>query len=186
MADIDDVLDVIEPVGVDRLDLHVLDPVLHHQHVEERQQRRGLGAHIGPDEAAQLLHLVGSELDLVLEAAALGLGRLLQALAGPVIEPAVIRAAKAVAFDPAVIEREAAMGAAQLHQRRRAALAAIEHQLLAQNLDPLRLAGDEVRAADRMPIAPQHRAHARAGTDAGEKLVLFRAEHGSLAAAARA
>jgi hypothetical protein len=126
-------------------------PVLHEQHVVLRQQRRGLGPEIAEDQAAELLGAIRLERDLVLEGAGLGLGRLLQATAGPIVEPAVIRAAQAVLLDAAVVEGDAAVRAAQLPERRRAAGAAVQHQFFTEQRQALRLAADQVRAADRKP-----------------------------------
>src|SRR5579862_9801180 len=112
VADIDDVLDVVQPIRIDVTDLDALGAVLHAQHVVERQQWRRGGAEIAEDEPAEFLDGIARESDLILEAAALGLGRLLKALAIPRVEPAMIRAANRITLDAAVIEREATMGAA--------------------------------------------------------------------------
>src|SRR5690606_14023304 len=109
-------------------------------------------------------------------------GRLREAAAAHVVQPAVIRAADRVAFDAAVVERQRAVRAAKLRERRLAAGAAEQQQLLAQRLDALRLGRDVLAEAPGLPGAPEQLAHRRARPDAGEQRVVFRAEHGYSAA----
>ncbi len=132
MADIHRVLDMLEPVGMDRLDLDSLDPVgAHVEHVVLGQKRGRIGAQIPKDDAAVFLGPVRPELDAISEAGRLRLGRLLQAVTRPIVEPAMIRAAQAVTFHPPEIEGHAAVCAAELQQARLAAGPAIQHQIFA-------------------------------------------------------
>ena len=70
--------------------------------------------------------LLGSAaLTLWIGTAAHRFGRLFEALSCRVIEPAVIWTTNAIALHAPVIERDTAMGTAQLHERRPAAFSAI-------------------------------------------------------------
>ncbi len=135
-----------------------------------REGRRLAIAEIGEDEAHVLAQRIGRHLDLGGEGRALG--RLLEALAGAVIEPAVIEAADAVALDPAVDERGLAMGTAVDQQMRRAALAAIEREIFAHHLYAHRASRGEIgRARDRMPEPAQIAPGQGAGPDMRKILI---------------
>src|SRR5437588_2433669 len=83
-----------------------------------RQRRLPLGrAHIGPQYIAALDQRIGRELDLLAEAAFRGLRGNLDALAGPVVFPAVIGAAQPVLLIAADPQRGAAMRAELVDQR---------------------------------------------------------------------
>ena len=84
------------------------------------------------------------------------LGRLLDALAGFIENPTMINAADAVPFDPAGRELRSPVGTAEPDHVRRAALAAIESEALAHDLNRFGLAGHEIFGAmDGMP-EPAH------------------------------
>jgi len=59
----------------------------------------------------------------------------------------VIRTANALALNAPVIERDAPVGAAQIHQDDVAVLRPIEQEFFAQNLGALRLCPDELRTS---------------------------------------
>src|SRR5262249_57691998 len=79
--------------------------------LERRERRRDLaGTHVDPDHAVDVAAGVRPRADLVLERALLGLVRHVDAAAGDVELPAVIRAAEAALLVAAEEERGAAMG----------------------------------------------------------------------------
>jgi hypothetical protein len=86
-------------------------------------------AQVSKDQAEILLDRIALDLDFAGEARILG--RLLDALAGGIVLPAVVEAADAVALDPARTELRAAVRAAELEQVRRVVLAAVEREVLA-------------------------------------------------------
>ena len=88
--------------------------------VDAGEERRGSWAHIGEDDAAELLRLVRLDADLVLELGAFGLGGLVDALALLVEDPAVVGAAYAVGLGDAVGEAGLAVGAGGLDEAERA------------------------------------------------------------------
>ena len=112
--------------------------------------------------------------------AAFRLRRRLQALAADVEQPAVEGAAQAAVLQPAKGEIGAAMRTGAADQAV-AALAVLEDdEVLAEQ--PHRLdrpvAGELVDQRRRLPVAPHQRARGRAGSDAGDEIVLFLAQHG--------
>src|SRR3954464_14798969 len=108
------------------------------------------------------------------------LGRLGDALAGLVVEPAVIGAAQPLILGNAAFEIDAAMGAALADQAETALAVAIKRQRLAEDahrLDGVRLQLPAGR--DRMPVAAHQRPHPAFRSDAGQELVLLGGQHGS-------
>src|SRR5262249_7047325 len=84
------------------------------------------------------------------------LGRLLDALAGRVVEPAVIAAPQAVALDPAGGELHPTVRAPEREQLRRTPRAAVQGEVLAHQPDGHRVSGQEVlRQGDWLP-EPAH------------------------------
>ena len=156
----------------------------HHGEFPLRQRRLLLRrAHVGPQHAAALDQRIGLQLDLLAEAALGRLGRHLDALAGVVVFPAVIRAAQAVLLVAAEPQRHAAVRAELVGQRIAALRVAQGEQPLGQQLDAHRRAfvlrqflGEQRRAAS----SAEHLAHRRAGAGLGEKVVLFFPEHRGL------
>jgi hypothetical protein len=71
------------------------------------------------------------------------------------------------------------MGTAQLEQSGLVVFSAIEHQLLAEDRDTLRLLGEQLAAADRMPVAPQQFSHRCSGANLTQQTVLVLGEHGA-------
>ena len=146
------------------------------------QLGRGQGAHVGPEQAGQRLDRVGLDLDL---AFLTGL-RIDLILVGPchalplcVVLPAVVVAADAVCFNKAIAQVGAAVCALAVHQPVTTAQVFVEHQVFTHQPHRLdRVAVEFVDARNRVPVAAQHLAHGRAGTDLGQLLVFFGAEHG--------
>ncbi len=107
---------------------------------------------------------VGRCPDLVAEG--ILLRRLLDALAGRVEAPAVIKAADRVALDPARHQRHVAMHAARRHDLRATTLAAINDEILAEDPQRLDVADLEIgRVIDRMPETAHVAAIQRARSD---------------------
>jgi hypothetical protein len=90
------------------------------------------------DQSAQFFHRIGEVTDLLMEEISLGLGRLLQALAGDIEEPAVIRATDAALLDVAVFEGRAAVRAVETHEADSIVEVAEENQLFAQEFHSYR------------------------------------------------
>ena len=160
-------------VGMDRIDrvLHRLQPVaaqslinlqLSHaiaarEHVPFGQERFFFRrSQIGEQEPSQFLHGIRRLRDFIFES---GLGvfeRLFQTLAAGVILPAVIGAADAVLFDKSVVKGHAAMGAVLGDESILAAAVPIQHQIFAEDPDPLFwfVFSDLGCRRDNMPVAP--------------------------------
>ncbi len=137
--------------------------------------------HVGPQNPAALNQRIGLQLDLVAEAAFGRLRRHLDALAGVVVFPAVIRAAQPVVLISPEPQRDAAVGAELVGQRQAALGVAPGQEPLRQKLDSHRRAfvlRQLVGVHRRNPIAAEHLAHRRAGTRLRGIGVLFRSEHG--------
>ena len=150
------------------------------QHFERGQRRRLLArAHVGPDEARALGHLVGLGLDAVLEVLRRRHVRHVEAVAFDVELPAVIDAAQAAFLVAAEEQRGAAMRAAMLHDADAAVGVAEGDQLLAEQQEPHRLAvGLQLRRqAGGNPVFAHQVAHRRARADAREHLVGGGCEH---------
>src|SRR5947207_1913228 len=96
---------LVSSTGVNHAWVFVI-PILANQRLVAGQEgllvRR---AHISEDDPAQLLDGIRGMADAVLEDAALGLSRLLQAAAIHVVDPAVEGTAEATVFDTTVLER---------------------------------------------------------------------------------
>src|SRR5436190_1947604 len=115
-----------------------------------RQSWRLTFAEVTPDQAQVLLRGVAADAHLALERFVLA--RLLDALPGGIVFPAVVQAAEAVVLHPAARQLRAAMGAAEGHDVSRAGLAPIQREALAQDLYRDGSARRQVlRAVDRLP-----------------------------------
>ena len=121
-------------------------------------------AHVGPDEARALDHLVGLGLDAVLEVLRRRHVRHVDAVAFDVELPAVIDAAQAAFLVAAEEQRGAAVRAAMLHDADPAVGVAEGDQLLAEQHQPHRLAvGLELRReTGGNPVFAHQVAHRRA------------------------
>jgi cell division protein FtsB len=98
------------------------------------------------------------------------LGRLLQALAPDIEEPAVVGAADATVFDIAVLQRTSAMGAVPAQQADLAVLVAEQNQLFAQDRNRLRYVAQLSDRADDQPVAAQPVSRRSAAADAAQVL----------------
>src|SRR6185312_15201996 len=122
------VLDALEIIARHRVEVDDAHAVRLLELGKARKRRRLALAEIGEDEAEIFLDRIGRDADLGGEGRALG--RLLHALPGAVVQPAVIEAAQAIALDRAERQRRLAVRAAVGEEMRRAALAAIEGEEL--------------------------------------------------------
>ena len=184
----------VQPLGVVRVDgvLHDLHEVagqigpadvphpVHDEHVEPRQLRRGGGPDVGPDQAAEFLHLPGDGPDPVAEVGLLPLGGLIQAGAVGAEQPAVVRAAQAVGLHHTVGQRGASVRAG-LRQHPVPAARRLEHgEVLAEQARrPHRELLELASERDGIPVAPQQFPHGGAGRDLGQLVVLFGRQHWS-------
>src|SRR5207248_1791139 len=124
-------------------------------------------AEVGEDEAHVLARRPGPGADFACESWLLG--GLLDALAGAVELPAVVKAADRIALDPAEMELRTAMRAAIVEDLGAPGLAAIERVVLAHDADRLRVPGREVLAAVHCrPELPHELAARRAGPRRGD------------------
>ncbi len=113
-------------------------------------------------------------MDLVAELAALGLGRLVDAFALDVEQPAVIEAAQAAVLDPAVGQVGAAVGTMQADQAQTILVVTKQHQVLAHDADGKGIAARRhlLGRRDGLPIAAQQLAAGRARPGLRQKIVL--------------
>ena len=146
-----------------------------------RQRRLLVGrAHIGPQHRTALHQRIGLELDLLAEAALARLRGDVDALAGHVVFPAMVRTAQAGLFVAAEPERHAAMGAELVDQSIPALAVAEGKQPLREHLHPHRRAVVLRQLLDherRDPVGAKHLAHRRAGAGLRQQVVLFFPEH---------
>ena len=167
VAGVGAVLVEVEPVVFEMTRaLHQPLPAVVHQRRVVGQRRRIVGgrSHVGEDQAPQAPHRVGRVLHLGAKAGLGRLGRLLQAVARDVVEPAVVRAADAALLDVAVLQRRAAVGAVPADEAQLPREVPEQHQVLPQH--PHR-PGDVVQLllrANREPVAPQPLAARRAAS----------------------
>ena len=136
--------------------------------------------HIGPQHRPELHQRVGGQLDLLAEAGFDRLRRHLDALAGDVVFPAVIRAAQPALLVAAEPQRHAAVGAEFVDQAVAALAVAERQQPLGQQLDPDRrriVLGQFLGHQRRDPVAAEHAAHGGARPGLRQEIVLFFPEH---------
>ena len=192
---------VVHPFEVHRIDgvLLALKPVARHvgehdlakavspgERFPDRQFRRRQRAQIGKQQPGAFLDRIG--LGLAAGLRRLGIGGvfvgLFETASGLVHEPAMIRAADAMFFDPAIGHVGAAVRTMAVDQAVTAGPIAVEHEVLAQ--EPHRLDRMVVKlagAADRLPVAAQQFAHRGAGSDPGQHVVACSGEHDSTSVA---
>src|SRR5579883_176876 len=144
------------------------------QRLPHRQFRRRQRAEIGKNEAGTFFDRI--RLDIAAGPRGPGTGgifiRLLEAAAGRVHQPAVIRAANTSLLDPTISHVGAAMGAVPVDQAVVAGAVAIEHEILAHKAYRLDGPGVEFAGAcDRLPVTAQQLSHGRAGADPGQHFV---------------
>ncbi len=178
---VDGILLGLQPVaghlGEDDLD----EAVLPAERLPVRQAGRGIGAHVGPQEASERTHRIGLDGDLV-PVAGLGIGDVVVGLleAAPVRpeQPAMVVAAQAAGLDIAIAQVRAAVRAMAVDEAEGARQVLEQGEILAQEADRprprrLELAG----GPDRVPIAAQVIAHRRARTHLGEPLIDSLTDH---------
>ena len=129
---VDRVLGALQPVAIFLVGADDGEPGFAEQQIPARENGRRLRAEIGEDESAGLGDLIARELHAVLEAAAFGLERRVDALPGAVVLPAVIAAANAFRLDTAEFERHAAMRAIPLKEAEPAGRIAEEDKVFAE------------------------------------------------------
>ena len=123
---------------------------------------------VGEDQPAQLPHRVGEVAHLLVERAAGRLRRLLQAGAGHVEEPPVVRAAQPRCHHVAVLQGGAAVGAVKPQEPQAALAVAEQHQVLAEDAHPDGDVPQVVVPAHHHPVAPEPLAGGRAPAHMGE------------------
>ncbi|UUX95236.1 sodium:proton antiporter [Aquabacterium sp. J223] len=184
---VDHVLQHLEVVARPSAEGVDAQPVLPGEHIPVRQLGRIARAHVGPDKAVSLHHRVGLDADALREVSPRRFPRLLTALAGAVVQPAVVRAAHAVVVHAAAglevlvagRQRGAPVGAPVVHEPELAAAVAEQRESLAEHLDGHRIApGELFRHRDGQPVASEHPSGRRAGHGVGEQSVLVRGQHG--------
>ena len=146
-----------------------------------RHRRRSFArAHIDPDHAGPLDHLVGLRVHLFAEILLRRQVRHVDAVALGVELPAVVDAANAALLVPPVEQRRAAMRAAMVHDTHATRVVAERDQLLAQQHQPQRIAArDKLRGLrGRQPVLPHQVAHHGAWTDPRELFTFDRVCHG--------
>ena len=177
MRRIDDAFEALQPVaslqGAERLTVGFRPD----EELEVGNHRRFALAHIGPYRAAFFLHRIGLHRHGIAELALLG--RLVDALAVHVEQPAVIEAANAAVLDSAIAEIGAAMRAVALDQAKTILVVAEQDQVFAHDADRQGIAArrDFFRRRDGLPIAPQELAARRAGAGARQQIVLCLSQH---------
>src|SRR5438445_1366364 len=92
---VDGVLDHLKKVAIDGSRTPRAHAVVPHQHVESRQQRRGLGPKVGEDDAAEFLNLVSRVAKPLPKRAISRLTGHFQNLTFDIVQPAVITTAQA-------------------------------------------------------------------------------------------
>src|SRR5437660_11601709 len=133
-------------------------------------------SHVGPEHAAALDQRVALQLHALAELRIVGLRGNLDALAGHVVLPAVIRTAQPVLLVAPEPERYAAMRAELVDESQPVLRVAERDQALAQDLHPYRWAvglrqlfGEQ----RRQPVAAEKLAHRRIGARACQQLVFL-------------
>jgi len=109
----------------------------------------------------------------------LGLGRLLQALPVPVVEPPVIEAAQAALLESAEREVDASVRAEPADQSVATVGRAEQDEVLPEQPDRLDrpLLGHLGDQRDRLPVRPEQTAAGRAGPGPGDQLVVLARQH---------
>ncbi len=171
------VLVALQPVARHGLGIPDVDQARVARRREGRERRRFAFAEVGEDQPHVLARRVTFRRHLAREVRILR-GHL-DALAGAVELPAVVQAAQRIAFDPAEMQRRAAMRAAIVEHLGAARFAAVERVVLAHDADRPGVALRQVFAAvDRQPELPHEaprRARARRGdVDAAHDVLLHR------------
>ena len=148
-----------------------------------RDEGRRLRAEVSPDQPAQLLDRVRLDDRPLFEGAVRRLhvlGRLFQAAAGVVVQPAVIGTAQADLLRDAEHHLDSTMQAAVADQTQIAAAVAVKNQVLTQQPHLLRRLLVQLGGrGDGHPVAAQQLAHRRAGANLGQSGVFSFGQHAS-------
>ena len=191
---LDELLQVaVQPLAMDRIDrvLHDLQPVarddagadhanrgLDDVAVEQRELRRRQRAEIHEQHPGRHANRITRQRHLVFEGGAFGFVRLVDAAAGGVEHPAVIRAADTLVRGDAVGERCAAVRARLADQAEPPVPVLEEDQIFAQQTHALRPAGIHLaRGADGVPVPPEQIAHPRPRAHLRQRGILFFGQH---------
>ena len=164
----------LQPVDGQHGTAHHANRAFGHKAIEARQQRPGLRAEVGKQQAAQFLHRIGVGGDLVAEGAVVRLVGLIQAFALGAELPAVIRAANPVLGGNTVRKRGPAVRTLLGDQTQPPLPVLEQHQILAQQPDaPGPVLFDLDRCRYRLPITPHQLSHGRSSPDLGQEFVLL-------------
>ena len=163
------VLLALQPVARQFGDPDVRVAVLVGEGLPHGDERSGSRPHVCPQHAAEFLHGVTRDLDLLLETSVRVDGLLeglLDALAGLVHHPAVVHAAQAMLLRYAVGEIDPAMRAGAFDESERAGLVAVEDEVLPEQAHSLGGALVELGGrGEGMPVTTHQFAHRRASPD---------------------
>src|SRR5439155_27258421 len=155
-----------------------------HGRLEPRQRWWRLAwAEISPHESAALDARIRARTDLVLERAAGGLDRHVEAASTHVELPAVVHAAQSLRLVASIKEARAAVRTAVLDQSDGARRDAERDEALAEQAHAQRRAvglRQLARQRRRNPVLPHQGAHRGAGSDPTEQLVVVSTQHGRL------
>ena len=146
-----------------------------------RHERRGLRTQVRPDQTSAFFHGVRGDADFLAELRFRlrdVLVGLFQAAAVAIKQPAVIVAAEPALLDESIGHVGAAMRAMSAHEAERAAHVLVQSEVFTHEANGLDGLGVEFTdSRDGHPIAAEQIAHRRAGSDAGQELVLGMVEH---------
>ena len=176
-ADLERLQPVALPQALERENVGLRRP----ETVEIRKSGRLVRAHVREHDAVLLDHRIGGRPDPLVHPRALGLARLFDALAAPVVVPAVEGAAKAVVFAAPEAEIRAAVQAVSADEAQLSLVVAEEDEPFAEQ----RHRHHRARAVQlldeggRLPVSAEHLARRPAPAGAGKPLVEFLADHGS-------
>jgi hypothetical protein len=147
--------------------------------VEPWQGGRLARPHIGEQDAALLHHRIGLLPNIGAHAAALGLGRRLQALPRDVEQPAVERATQAAVLKPSKGEIGAAVRTGALEQAIAALVVPKQDEVFPEEANRLErtIARQFVDQRGGVPVAPHQLARRRTWPRPGEEIILLGAQH---------
>jgi hypothetical protein len=130
--------------------------------------------HVGEQQSAPLVDLVGALAEVLLDAAGRRLGRRVKNGAVDIEMPAVVAAADAALGNDAVLERCTAVHAMPMQQSDASRAIAKHHQVFAQQAHGHRQVLEFGAEQKRMPVAAQVFAAGRAGAHRGDEAVVVR------------
>src|SRR5581483_4082627 len=164
------------------------NPVLAEQLRKSREWRLLLGrTHVRKDEPADLPARIRGMANRVLEAALRWLGRRVETSPFPVVQPSVVEAAQPLVLHTTVVEGGSSVAAMLRHQSWFSGPVAEQHELLAEDRQPQRIAGARERRAgaaaqvgghlDGEPVAAEHFARGRARAHSRQQLFFSVVRH---------